>query len=100
MNFVVRNNFVFVKTKFLRLAHTLWLQIIPRRHSEFSQPAPRGFACSQNIAVVRTKRKKAPKGAFCSLCAPSWNRTNDLILKRDLLYQLSYGRITTQIYRK
>src|SRR3989344_2797090 len=79
---------------------TLWLQIIPRRHSEFSQPAPRGFACSQNIAVVRTKRKKAPKGAFCSLCAPSWNRTNDLILKRDLLYQLSYGRITTQIYRK
>src|SRR3989344_3666591 len=26
-------------------------------------------------------------------CAPGWDRTNDLILKRDLLYRLSYGRI-------
>ena len=26
-------------------------------------------------------------------CAPSRDRTYDLILKRDLLYQLSYGRI-------
>ena len=26
------------------------------------------------------------------LCAPSRDRTYDLILKRDLLYQLSYGR--------
>src|SRR3989344_2705908 len=24
--------------------------------------------------------------------APSWNRTNNLFLKRELLYQLSYGR--------
>ncbi len=25
-------------------------------------------------------------------CASGWDRTNDLVLKRDLLYQLSYGR--------
>ena len=30
---------------------------------------------------------------FPNHCASSWDRTNDLILKRDLLYQLSYGRI-------
>ncbi len=29
---------------------------------------------------------------FTLLCAPSRDRTYDLILKRDLLYQLSYGR--------
>ena len=35
----------------------LWLQIIPPRRSEFSQPAPRGFVCSQNIAAVLTTKK-------------------------------------------
>lgn len=25
-------------------------------------------------------------------CAPGWERSNDLLLKRELLYQLSYGR--------
>ena len=29
-------------------------------------------------------------------CAPSRDRTYDLILKRDLLYQLSYGRLVTK----
>src|SRR5882724_7040102 len=28
-----------------------------------------------------------------AFCAPSRDRTYDLILKRDLLYQLSYGRM-------
>ena len=28
-----------------------------------------------------------------SVCAPARDRTEDLILKRDLLYQLSYGRM-------
>ena len=32
-------------------------------------------------------------------CASSWSRTNDLILKRDLLYQLSYGRMSIK-YQK
>jgi site-specific DNA recombinase len=27
------------------------------------------------------------------MCAPSWSRTNDPLLKRELLYQLSYGRV-------
>src|SRR3989344_9086748 len=31
-------------------------------------------------------------------CAPSRDRTCDLVLKRDLLYQLSYGRINTRKY--
>jgi len=30
--------------------------------------------------------------SFPKNCAPSRDRTYDLILKRDLLYQLSYGR--------
>ena len=28
-----------------------------------------------------------------SSCAPSWNRTNDPLLKREMLYQLSYRRM-------
>ena len=32
--------------------------------------------------------------------APTWARTRDLILKRDLLYQLSYGRIEKTINQK
>ncbi len=35
--------------------------------------------------------------AFCqgleNCGAPSWNRTNDPLLKREMLYQLSYGCI-------
>gem|GEM_PF-3084481 len=35
------------------------------------------------------------RGFFvCIKCAPSWNRTNDPLLKREMLYQLSYRRIT------
>jgi hypothetical protein len=48
------------------------------------------------------KRKILPQRVlFFNLrfCALSWDRTNDLILKRDLLYQLSYeGKY--QIYSK
>jgi len=39
--------------------NALWLQIISRRRLKFSQPAPRGFACSQNIAAVGTQYKKS-----------------------------------------
>ena len=34
----------------------MWLQIISRRRSKFSQPAPRDFACWQNIAAVLTAK--------------------------------------------
>ena len=37
---------------------TLWLQIISRRHSKFSQPAPRGPSSFQDIAAVLTKTRK------------------------------------------
>jgi hypothetical protein len=39
------------------------------------------------------QQQKAPDtGAFCC-CPPSRARTYDRLLKRELLYQLSYGRI-------
>jgi hypothetical protein len=63
---------------------------VPGRGLEPPRIAPRGPKprASTNFATP----------AICFLtsyytCAPSRDRTYDLILKRDLLYQLSYGRI-------
>ncbi len=32
-------------------------------------------------------------------CAPGWNRTNDPLLKRQVLYRLSYGRIYENVIK-
>ena len=48
----------------------MWLQIISHRRSKFSQPAPRGFACSQNIATVDTRLEKTNCFVFSSLVSP------------------------------
>ena len=36
-------------------------------------------------------RHRSAETSF-SFCPPGWSRTNDLLLKREQLYQLSYGR--------
>ncbi len=79
--FVVTDNFVFVKTKFLRLRLDC-------------------FACSQNISPSRICTEKYEAVHTFRSCASSWIRTNDLILKRDLLYQLSYRRSLTKVTEK
>jgi hypothetical protein len=33
---------------------------------------------------------------FINVCPPTWIRTKDLLLKREPLYRLSYGRNITQ----
>ena len=58
-------------------------------------PDPDSFvllASKTSLRLAHVSEKHEAVRVFLS-CAPSWNRTNDLILKRDLLYQLSYGRI-------
>ena len=48
----------------------------------------------QVLRGAKLKNKKDLNGLFCFsvLGSASRDRTYDLILKRDLLYQLSYGR--------
>src|SRR3989338_2017040 len=68
----------------------LWIKIIPRRRSKFSQPAPRGFASSQNIAAVDTKLKKsAAVRCFCVLC-PRQELNLQLLLRTESLYPFNY----------
>jgi hypothetical protein len=44
---------------------------------------------SECLKVIRPRR---------SLGAPSRNRTYDPLLKREMLYQLSYGRMIAKLY--
>jgi hypothetical protein len=55
------------------------------------------FACWRNMTPTRTKARNLPQGRFHSFCPPAWIRTRDHLLKRELLYQLSYGRIISLI---
>ena len=57
--------------------------------SEFSRP--RLAVLPAGKTSLRLAQVKKQHTLFLS-CAPSRARTCDLILKRDLLYQLSYGR--------
>jgi hypothetical protein len=53
------------------------------------------------MATARTAYKKQLAGAVFNRCPPGWNRTNDRLLKRELLYRLSYGRIfASKLYHK
>ncbi len=65
------------------------LQILPRRRSEFPQPTPRGFACSQNIAAVVHKLKNLPQGRYFNVCGPYRDRTGRLAHAMRALYQMS-----------
>ncbi len=44
------------------------------------------------MTPARTSIKKSGAVQIFFSCAPSWNRTNDPLLKRQVLYRLSYGR--------
>ena len=71
---VVRDNFLAVARKF------------PRPYLAVS--------CAHETSLrFAQKHKTCRRAGVCVFCAPSRVRTYDLILKRDLLYQLSYGRI-------
>ena len=50
--------------------------------------------CLQNCAASWNRiTTHAMQGRCLQNCAASWNRTNDPLLKREMLYQLSYSRI-------
>ena len=69
-----------------------WSQVEFCRRRIRSRPRLAAMQLHGN-APPRTKAQKLPSGRFCVLCAPSRIRTCDLLLKREQLYQLSYGRI-------
>jgi hypothetical protein len=81
------------------MSSVCFIKIVPGRGLEpprITPLAPKASA-SANFAT--------PACFYCTLhslsfpCAPSRDRTYDLILKRDLLYQLSYGRIHSNFYK-
>src|SRR3990167_1415889 len=45
------------------------------------------------VAPLVPKTSAYTNSAIPAICAPSRDRTCDILLKRELLYQLSYGRI-------
>ena len=58
------------------------------------------FAARSSRFCVFAKHRCGPhrlkisrRGDFLNVCAPRRDRTSDILLKRELLYQLSYGRI-------
>ena len=42
--------------------------------------------------MISPSRLNASRSQFKYICAPGWDRTNDLLVKSELLYRLSYGR--------
>lgn len=48
---------------------------------------------SRRRAPSRTRKQKQHTNAVFESCAPGRNRTYDHLLKRELLYRLSYGRV-------
>ena len=58
--------------------------LAPKASASANFATPAYFYYILNYDMTKYKSKS---------CAPSRDRTYDLILKRDLLYQLSYGRI-------
>ena len=75
----------------------------PQLATQFSNWVPRStfrFLLTK-LRFVRGTNKKSPSQGFF-ICAPGRNRTCDHLLKRELLYRLSYGRneTTLKIYQK
>ena len=56
------------------------------------------FALLGSHRSVSHNNKKTGIYRFFYCCAPSWNRTNDPLLKREMLYQLSYGRMYCVVF--
>src|SRR3989344_5051626 len=74
------------------------------RTASFPKNPPLGFGSpntnspSPLLPILPFGKTALPRFLFLKLtevlfCAPSWGRSNDLSLKRGLLYQLSYGRV-------
>lgn len=62
------------------------------RHKPNSATPSHGLASLRDIVPARTRKEKQHAGAVFLSCAPTRNRTWDRLLKRELLYRLSYGR--------
>ena len=64
-----------------------------RASTNFATPASKLKVQSQKFKITHTMSITCNfQLCTCNSSAPSRDRTYDLILKRDLLYQLSYGR--------
>ena len=68
-------------------------QLSPSPSVGFGRDPASRFLETRNIAPARTKAQNLPQGRFCVISPPSRIRTCDRLLKRELLYQLSYRRI-------
>ena len=62
-----------------------------RRRANCRTTLPRGRASARQRSGPHKRTKKQSSLLFRP-CAPTWIRTKDHLLKRELLYQLSYGR--------
>src|SRR3989338_1896958 len=62
-----------------------------RRRAHCRTTLPRGRAIARQRSGAHKRAKKQSSLLFLP-CAPTWIRTKDHLLKRELLYQLSYGR--------
>ena len=54
-------------------------------------PGSRFCQCKTSLCLA-LKHKNRLKAVLCVFSAPTWIRTKDHLLKREPLYQLSYGR--------
>ncbi|MDB5254238.1 MAG: hypothetical protein JWL80_304 [Parcubacteria group bacterium] len=52
------------------------------------------------VSTISPPRHEMHTNTRNNICAPGRNRTYDHLLKRELLYQLSYGRVTKTIAKK
>ena len=71
--------------------HTCGQAFNVRRRAHFRTTLPRGRAIARQRSGSHKRAKKQSSLLFRP-CAPTWIRTKDHLLKRELLYQLSYGR--------
>ena len=61
---------------------------------QFSLPRLAVWPTSQTSLRHAPKQKDSTQVLSFCFGAPTWARTRDLLLKRELLYRLSYGRIS------
>ncbi len=94
MNLIVKWRGLFWGCKVCGRKYFLWPRIIlVSSNQNFSAPAHHRQLLLAIWFRLAQKHKTCRRAGVCVFCAPGWNRTNDHLLKRELLYRLSYGRI-------
>ena len=86
-------------TNFATPAYSACYIIIPCRHKSHlpvarcaRDPGSLSRKCGTYLRLGQ-KQKTCRRAGFLVLCPPTRIRTSDHLLKRELLYQLSYGRL-------